>query len=146
MIVDPYETLPLFTDFVVAQEESLQSPMSSNAEVIDGEASPTPSLVEDRRSGQLSFVADGDWRDEEWAGMPEFVQEDLAPYRTLYVHFESQDAVLAFAALIGQRIGPRIRFIWYPKAEIGHFADKRYVDTAQACGPSTNGLAAGSAS
>lgn len=67
------------------------------------------------------------WADE-WKGMPEFVQEDLAPKKSLIVHFASNADMAAFAKLVGQRIGHRTQSIWYPEAEIGHFADKRYAD------------------
>jgi len=68
------------------------------------------------------------WR-EHWKGMPEFVQEDLTPHRTIYVHFESNEDVSAFSDLIGQTITPLTKTLWYPEAEIGRIANKRYVDT-----------------
>lgn len=67
------------------------------------------------------------WEDE-WQGMPEFIQEDLEPFKTLYVHFECWEDVAAFSRLIGQRITPETRSLWYPEAEIGRYADKRYID------------------
>ena len=70
----------------------------------------------------------GERYENEWKGMPEFVQENLEPYKTIYVHFESRDDMEAFARLIGQSIGLNTRSIWYPEAEIGHFADRRYID------------------
>lgn len=65
------------------------------------------------------------WR--EWRGMPEFTHEDLSPVKTLYVHFESRADLLAFARLVEQPLTTRTRSIWYPKAEIGRYADKRYI-------------------
>ena len=63
---------------------------------------------------------------QEWHDMPEYVQEDQEPWKSLPVHFESREALDAFAELVGQNIGPKARSIWYPAADIGHFADKRY--------------------
>lgn len=65
---------------------------------------------------------------ELWKGMPEFVQEDLAPVKSVIVHFATLADQAAFAKLVEQRIGPRTQSIWFPEAEIGHFADKRYAD------------------
>lgn len=52
---------------------------------------------------------------ELWKGMPEFEQEDLNDkYKTLIVHFETEDDYQAFARLIGQTLTPQSTFIWYP--------------------------------
>lgn len=66
---------------------------------------------------------------QEWQGMPEFVQEDLAPAYSVIVHFASKADQAAFGKLIGQKIRTVSRktpSLWYPKADIGRFADKRY--------------------
>ena len=65
------------------------------------------------------------WR-AEWHGMPEFSQEDLTPRRTILVHFESDEDVAAFEAIVRQPIGPSQKSLWYPEAELGRFSDKRY--------------------
>lgn len=76
-----------------------------------------------------SFLFDkGEKWQEAWQGMPEFVQEDLQPVRTIYVHFETHDDVEAFSKLIGQLITSGQKAVWYPEAEIGRFSDKRYID------------------
>ena len=64
---------------------------------------------------------------KEWQGMPEFRHKDLSPYQTVHIHFKSPEDVQAFAALIGQTITDRTRYLWFPAAEIGRFAHKRYV-------------------
>jgi ParB-like chromosome segregation protein Spo0J len=63
----------------------------------------------------------------EWKGMPEFEHEDLTAHRKIIVNFASDADVEDFARKIGQPITEKARSIWHPKAEIGHFADKRYV-------------------
>ena len=99
-------------------------PVARPAEVSeDVPEEPTP--------GQATLFGDDDefhvaWR--EWRGMPEFSQEDLTPFRSMIVNFATAADVAAFAELVGQRFTPKTRSIWYPKAEIGHFADKRYAD------------------
>lgn len=64
----------------------------------------------------------------EWVGMPEFCQEDIGPWKSLMVHFESRVDMEAFAKLVEQTITYRTRSVWYPKAEIGRFSDKRYIE------------------
>ena len=65
---------------------------------------------------------------EEWKGMPECNQEDKTAFKSLTVNFATQGGVDAFAELIGQAITKKTRSIWYPKAEIERYADKRYKD------------------
>ena len=81
---------------------------------------------------QPALFEKGEWYDEHWKQMPEFEQKDLEPYKTIYVHFENRADMDAFAKLVDQRIGANTRSIWYPEAEIGRFADKRYIDSLPA--------------
>lgn len=68
---------------------------------------------------------DFDW-EKHWGGMPDFSQSDQTPFRTIHVHFNDQKHVDKFAALVGQQITPKTRYLWYPKVEKGRYADKRY--------------------
>ena len=77
---------------------------------------------------QSALFKVGDAWEKHWRGMPEFIQRDLSPFKTIYVHFETREDMHAFADLVGQRIGLNTRSIWYPEAEIGRFAGKRYID------------------
>jgi len=70
----------------------------------------------------------------EWTGMPEFESNDLTPWKTLKVHFEKISDREAFGKLVGQTVTDETRSIWYPRAEIGHYADKRYA-TPEAVNP-----------
>jgi len=63
---------------------------------------------------------------DEWAGMPEFVQEDKTAFRSVIVHFKTQDDVDAFAELIQQKLTEKTKIVWFPEAEIETYADKRY--------------------
>lgn len=73
----------------------------------------------------------------EWDGMPEFKQEDQESTKKLIVHFETLKDLADFAKLVGQRITPITQSIWFPEAEIGRFADKRYAAVEPAAPPST---------
>jgi len=74
------------------------------------------------------FFKDLEWWKKEWKGMPEFIQEDLTSLYSILVCFENEDDMLQFSKVIKQPITERTRSIWYPLAEIGRTANKRYVD------------------
>ena len=73
------------------------------------------------------FEPEKEWQ-AHWQGMPEFIQEDLEPWKTVYVHFECREDMEEFSKLVGQKVGFNTRSIWFPEAEIGRYANKRYVD------------------
>lgn len=68
---------------------------------------------------------------EKWKGMPEFNQEDLEPVQSVIIHFDSIKARKDFAKLIDQTITGLTQSVWYPKADIGRIADKRYFSKDQ---------------
>lgn len=65
---------------------------------------------------------------EEWKDMPEFVMEDLTPYRVVNVRFRCQEDVDEFERLMAQRITPKQKTIWFPYAEPRKASHLRYVD------------------
>jgi hypothetical protein len=85
----------------------------------------SPSPIDD--ADQLRLFGDGEWWESEWKGMPEFIQNDLEPFKTINVHFENKKDVEAFAKLVGQTITMNTRAIWYPPTEILSKLDRRYV-------------------
>ena len=64
---------------------------------------------------QLPLIEVEEWWQKEWQGMPEFVQENLKPLKTIYVHFEDKKDIEAFSKLVGQQITEHTQYIWYPK-------------------------------
>jgi hypothetical protein len=68
-----------------------------------------------------------DWQ-KEWQGMPEFIQEDLMPFRAINVRFRNEEDVQEFAKLLGQVITPKQKALWFPFAEFRRAAHLRYVD------------------
>lgn len=82
----------------------------------------------DKEQLQPALFDKGNWYDEHWKGMPEYVSKDLTPLKTIYVHFEKREDMQAFAKLVGQTITMNTQSIWYPEAEIGRIANKRYID------------------
>lgn len=87
----------------------------------------TPEAVTVFEKGQALLVDKGEKWEDEWKGMPEFKQEDLQPYKTIYVHFADRKDMEKFAKLVKQTITLNTRSVWYPEAEIGRIATKKYV-------------------
>jgi hypothetical protein len=85
------------------------------------------SQVELEKNGQIPLINIGEWWEEHWKQMPEFVQEDLEPWATVYVHFERREDMEAFAKLVGQRVDLSTKSIWYPEANIDSYKKRRYV-------------------
>lgn len=77
---------------------------------------------------QVPLFDKGEWWEEQWKGMPEFVQNDMTPFATVYVHFRNREDVDKFAKLIQQNITPNTQYVWYPEATLNDFTQKRYVD------------------
>jgi hypothetical protein len=69
-----------------------------------------------------------EWWEELWEGMPEFVQEDIMPFRKIVVSFKSAETVKDLFSIIGQSYTPNTRSIWYPKIEIGETKNKKYIN------------------
>lgn len=63
----------------------------------------------------------------EWGGMPTFDQKDEEPFKTIRIHFEKQEDVDSFTALVGQNVTEHTRYLWYPKADKFRAANKRWV-------------------
>ncbi len=77
------------------------------------------------------FGADDDFKVayQLWRGMPSFDMEDLTPWKSLLVHFETQQDLEAFKKVIDQpRIGIHTKSIWYPYVEWEMVVEtKRYI-------------------
>ena len=77
---------------------------------------------------QQSLFAKGEWWEDDWQGMPDFKQDDLSPIKQIIVSFATWDDMHKFAELVRQTVTPDTQSIWYPKAEIETYSDKRYKD------------------
>jgi hypothetical protein len=85
--------------------------------------------LSETKATQAGLFGDAEWWEEYWRGMPEFDQRDLAPRHSIQMDFKTRADVEAFEKLLDQKIpdySKRTASIWYPEAEIGRFADKRY--------------------
>jgi hypothetical protein len=88
-------------------------------------ASAQPVLFEELQLGGLFQTEVNFDPTAAWDGMPRYTSEDLGAFRTIHVHFANQEAVDEFAKLLERNVGG-VRSMWFPPAEIGHFADKQY--------------------
>ena len=66
--------------------------------------------------------------EREWQGMPEFNHQDLTPFQSVIMHFETREDRNKFSKLINQTITHKTKSLWYPKLKIEKFIDKRYND------------------
>jgi hypothetical protein len=65
---------------------------------------------------------------QEWQDMPEYVQEDLTPYRVINVRFRNAEDVALFEKLMEQKITEKQKTLWFPFAEPRRASLYRYVD------------------
>ena len=65
---------------------------------------------------------------EEWVGMPEFIQEKKQPFSKINIRFETEEDLIEFAKLIGQKLTSKTKSIWYPYKS--HWGDevRRWID------------------
>jgi hypothetical protein len=68
---------------------------------------------------------------KEWAGMPEFNQQDAESFRRIIVHFDCQADVDEFFSLIGQSHTNKTKSIWFPEKEPADLASMGYVSDEQ---------------
>ena len=54
------------------------------------------------------------FKDNDWDGMPEFIQEKKEPYKKLIIRFETEEDYEEFAEKIGQKLTPKTKSIWHP--------------------------------
>ena len=67
--------------------------------------------------------------EQEWTGMPEFTQGDIAPYAKIVIRFETAEHLEEFAKLVGQRLNYKTKSMWHPKMPSGLNSNKRYKDS-----------------
>ncbi len=78
-------------------------------------------------SQQALFGEQESWK-EEWAGMPEFVQENHLPNYSVRVNFLCFEDLQRFSELMQQPITAKTQYVWFPKQTKESIADKRYVE------------------
>lgn len=67
------------------------------------------------------------WK-EEWVGMPEFIQEDLTPFKSIRVQFKDKRNRDEFSKLIDQKITNKTKSLWYPESKRENLLNKKCID------------------
>ena len=62
----------------------------------------------------------------EWEDMPEFIQDDLQPYRSIIIHFGEEKHVEEFFKLLDQPYSEKVRYLWHPQLIREDNESKRY--------------------
>ena len=94
--------------------------MSSNKKFEDTEAG--------KKQASLFKKDDYEWWKPHWKDMPEFEMDDLAPDSSLKIHFRNKKDRDGFAKLLNQKITSKTKFLWYPKAKVLKYSNKKYID------------------
>jgi ParB-like chromosome segregation protein Spo0J len=107
-------------DPIANQAEVDPDALAALLELVETESDAVQVLLDRLLAGDL-VDAEGEWR-----GMPESVNEDQTPFRTIRVHFKNKQAVVAFAKAIRQTLSDNTHWIWFPPVPIEIAADKTY--------------------
>ncbi len=85
-----------------------------------------------KKQGELFYVVNDEVVEKvlidenEWVGMPEFVQEAKKPYAQIIFRFSNEADLQEFSRLIGQKLTRKTKSAWHPKMIRGKDAIKRY--------------------
>lgn len=63
----------------------------------------------------------------EWDGMPEFVQPKKGEFAKVILRFRTEEDLNTFAELVGQKMTPKTKSMWYPELIRGENGGKRWV-------------------
>lgn len=65
----------------------------------------------------------------EWEGMPEFVQKKQQPYACINIRFETKEDLMKFSETINQKLTQKTKSIWFPeKSHFTGIGNYRWVD------------------
>jgi len=78
-----------------------------------------------------------EWWQKMWGGMPEFVQDDMSPFKTIMIHFRDQEDFKRFAQLLGQKMTEDTRSAWFPEMKDANLKAINYVDEKKPSEPLT---------
>ena len=88
-------------------------------------------MTQEKEPEQLTLFDMKEWWEDEWQDMPEFVQEDLSPFKTIFVQFANRQDMKEFEKLVNQTITFKTQSVWFPKATIDRYANKRYIEDSE---------------
>ena len=77
---------------------------------------------------QVTLFGEHEPWQEEWQGMPEFIQKQIKPFKEIIVRFETKHDYEAFQHCIAQTLTVKTKSIWYPFKSHWGLQKKVYVD------------------
>lgn len=90
-------------------------------------------IMKSKKTNKLTaeqIADDKEWK-KHWKQMPEFVQEDNPPYKTIYVHFRKEEHYTEFATKVNQPLSDKTKSIWYPELDRTANAKLRWVQDGE---------------
>lgn len=63
---------------------------------------------------------------EFWVDMPDFHQPSKRPYAKVNVSVRNEDDLQALAKLLGQKLTPKTKSVWFPELEPSGVGSKRW--------------------
>jgi hypothetical protein len=95
------------------RKDTLEYQILKNADKLDEFAD----LIGESKQKFLDAIETSDHAqipEEEWQGMPEFMQDENPPFRRIVVSFDNQKDVDQFAKQVKQKLTDKTRGIWFP--------------------------------
>lgn len=72
-----------------------------------------------------------EWWEKMWGGMPEFVQDDISPYKSMAIHFRNPEDFKRFATMIGQVLSMETKSTWFPEMHPANLKQLKYTNGAE---------------
>lgn len=77
------------------------------------------------------IVPEEQWWWDIWNGMPEFLNRDISPWKTVKVHFRSRQDLENFSRLVNTKMTYKTPAIWYPEAPAISEQEWRWTDEGE---------------
>ena len=66
--------------------------------------------------------------EKEWNGMPEYYNKRIQPFKTIFVHFRTEEDYREFTEIIDQKMTLQTKSIWHPELMRGVNGKYRWVN------------------
>jgi hypothetical protein len=76
----------------------------------------------------LEFVPSHEEWKKHWKDMPEFKNDEKKPFKTINVHFRTEEDYYEFAKMIDQNLTDKTKAIWHPKLEKNNLLSRRWIE------------------
>lgn len=62
----------------------------------------------------MNLIETKSFYEEQWVGMPEFIQEKKEPYTKIIIRVDNESNLDELSKLLGQKLTPKTKSIWFP--------------------------------